>query len=184
MLTYLTKFASLAAVALAAVVLTPNTARAGRDFAPTYAPAKAKAMSNAAMVDPATADGVVKLKSAYGMAETVMRLQDDITNKKIMIFTVVDQSRLAAAAGIDLGPSTLLIFGNPPLGTQFITSNPAAGLDWPVRLLVYEDHNGGVWLAYTDFRYIARRHGISDRIPQFDMASRVIASIASSVQAK
>jgi hypothetical protein len=45
----------------------------------------------------------------------------------------------------------LLIFGNPPLGTQFITANANAGLDWPVRLLVYENEKGEVWTAYTDF---------------------------------
>jgi uncharacterized protein (DUF302 family) len=64
-----------------------------------------------------------------------------------------------------------------------MTSNPIAGLDWPVRLLVSEDEQGAVWLAYTDFAYIARRHAIADRDEAFAMASKVIASIASSVQA-
>ena len=131
-----------------------------------------------------TGDGIVRVKSSYPMAETIGRLQKDIAGKGIMIFTVVDQARLAADAGINLRPSTLLIFGNPPLGTQFITSNPVAGLDWPVRLLVFEDQNREVWLAYTDFAHIAHRHGIADREAQFHMASTVIASIASSVGAK
>jgi uncharacterized protein (DUF302 family) len=64
---------------------------------------------------------------------------------------------------------------------QFITSNPQAGIDWPVRLLVYQDQADQVWVEYTDFGYIAQRHGITDRDPQFKMASEVIASIASSV---
>jgi uncharacterized protein (DUF302 family) len=76
----------------------------------------------------------------------------------------------------------LLIFGNPPLGTQFITAN-ANELDWPVRLLVYENE-GEVWTAYTDFDWIARRHGIKNRQDQFKMASSVITSITSSVKAK
>ena len=80
--------------------------------------------------------------------------------------------------------SVLLIFGNPPLGTQFITANANAGLDWPVRLLVFENDKGEVWSAYTDFDWIARRHGIKNRKAQFKMASRVIASITSSVKAK
>ncbi len=54
------------------------------------------------------------------------------------------RARLAADAGIKLRPSTLLVFGNPPLGTLFITANPLAGLDWPVRLLVFQDENGDV----------------------------------------
>ena len=78
----------------------------------------------------------------------------------------------------------LLIFGNPPLGTQFITANPNAGLDWPVRLLVFENEKGEVWTVYTDFDWIARRHGIKSRGDQFKMASTVIGSITSSVKAK
>ena len=133
-------------------------------------------------VSPAEArDGIVRVKSAYSMEETIDRLKQDISAKGIKFFLEVDQSKLAADAGIALRPSTLLIFGNPPLGTQFITSNPHSGLDWPVRLLVYEDEKGTVWTAYTDFKWIARRHRIRDRGPQFDMASMVIASITSSV---
>ena len=80
-------------------------------------------------------------------------------------------------------PVVLLIFGNPPLGTQFITANPQAGLDWPVRMLVYRDASGAVWVAYTDFEWIAKRHGVTSRDAQFHMASEVAASIASSVAA-
>jgi uncharacterized protein (DUF302 family) len=80
-------------------------------------------------------------------------------------------------AGVTLRPSTLLVFGNPPLGTLFLTSNPAAGLDWPVRLLVYQDQRGDVWVLYTDFTWIAHRHGIMDRDEAFKKASDVIASI-------
>ena len=88
------------------------------------------------------------------------------------------------APGSNFGRRRLLIFGNPPLGIQFLTSKPAAGLDWPVRLLVTEDAQGQVWAMYTDFAWIARRHGIENRDVAFKMASDVIASIASSVVAK
>ena len=128
--------------------------------------------------------GVVRVKSAYDVDETVRRLQADIADKGIKFFMVVDQAQLGADAGIKLNPSVLLIFGNPPLGTQFITASANAGLDWPVRLLVFEDEKGGVWAAYTDFDWIARRHGIENRTDQFKTASSVIASITSSVQAR
>ena len=93
----------------------------------------------------------------------------------------VDQSQLGGDAGIELRPSKLLIFGNPPLGIQFLTANPNAGLDWPVRLLVNQDANGQVWAVYTDFGWIASRHHITNRDAQFKMASEVISSITSSV---
>jgi uncharacterized protein (DUF302 family) len=129
-------------------------------------------------------NGVVRLKSAYAVGETVARLKQDVAAKGIKFFDEIDQSKLAAEAGIKLRPSTLLIFGNPPLGTQFITANPEAGLDWPVRLLVFEDEKGAVWTAYTDFAWIARRHGIKDREAQFKMATTVIESITAIVKAK
>jgi uncharacterized protein (DUF302 family) len=129
-------------------------------------------------------DGIVRVKSAYAIDETITRIQQDIAAKGIMFFSAIDQSQLAADAGIKLPPSTLLTFGNPPLGIQFITSNPNAGLDWPVRLLVTQDDKGGVWAVYTDFQWIAQRHGITDRVAQFEMASKVISSITSSVQTK
>jgi uncharacterized protein (DUF302 family) len=129
-------------------------------------------------------DGVITVKSAFPIGETIERLKKDIADKGIKFFDEIDQSKLAADAGITLRPSVLLIFGNPPLGTQFITANANAGLDWPVRLLVYENEKGEVWTAYTDFDWIARRHGIENRNDQFKMASSVISSIASSVKAR
>src|SRR5215468_7954226 len=89
------------------------------------------------------------LRSAYLIGETIERLKKDIADKGIRFFSEIDQSKLAAEAGIKLQPSVLLIFGNTPLGTQFITANPDAGLDWPVRLLVFENEKGEVFAAYT-----------------------------------
>ena len=127
-------------------------------------------------------DGIVKFKSAYSLPETIERMKKDIAAKGIKFFDEIDQAKLAADAGVTLLPSTLLVFGNPPLGTLFITSDPDAGLDWPVRLLVYQDAKGNVWVAYTDFAWIARRHGITNRKKEFKMASEVISSITSTVR--
>jgi uncharacterized protein (DUF302 family) len=139
----------------------------------------------AAQSAPASAaDGLIKVRSAYSMDETIARIRKDIADKGIMFFQAVDQSKLAAAAGIQLRPSTLLEFGNPPLGAQFLTSNPYSGLDWPVRVLVLQDEAGVVWAAYTDFAWIARRHGIGDRQQQFAMASSVVESITSTIKAR
>ena len=129
-------------------------------------------------------DGIVRVKSAVPMAEAITRIKADIAGKGIKFFSEIDQSKLAADAGIKLRPSTLLVFGNPPLGTQFITSNPNAGLDWPVRLLLTQDENGDVWAVWTDFGWIARRHNIRDRAAQFEMATKVVGSITSTITAR
>src|SRR5262245_11111624 len=90
----------------------------------TAAPAGAESPSTVP-----TASGVIAARSAYDVAETVDRLKKDIAAKGIVFFEEIDQAALASKAGIELRPSILLIFGNPPLGTQFITANQQAGLD-------------------------------------------------------
>ncbi len=127
----------------------------------------------------AAESGLVKIKSAYSVDETVERLTKDIADKGIMLFNVVDQTSLASAAKIELPPSKLLIFGNPGLGSHFITSNPAAGIDWPVRILVYQDQHGAVWMLYNDWQFVKQRHNIADRDEQFAMATMVVQSITS-----
>lgn len=133
-------------------------------------------------------DGLVRIKSIYSADETITRLKKDIADKGIMFFSEIDQSALAAKAGVALPAikrSTLLVFGNPPLGTLFINGSAEAGIDWPVRLLVQEDTAGHVSATYTDFGWIARRHGITGSSEgPFKTATGVIASITSSVAAK
>jgi uncharacterized protein (DUF302 family) len=136
----------------------------------------------AATPGPAEGSGVIRVRSAVSVDETVTRIQKSVADKGIRFFDDIDQSKLAAGAGIPLKPSHLLLFGNPPLGIKFLTSNPYAGLDWPVRMLVTQDDQGQVWIAYTDFGWIARRHHIADREADFRMASQVAASIAASAE--
>jgi uncharacterized protein (DUF302 family) len=133
---------------------------------------------------PAPDSGIIRIKSAYGMQETVARLEKDVATKGIKFFDEIDQQKLAAGAGFQVRPSILIVFGNPPLGIQFLTANPYAGLDWPVRMLITQDASGQVWVAWTDFDRIAHRHHIIDREAQFKMAAEVAASIASAAQAK
>lgn len=124
--------------------------------------------------------GVIRVKSAHPMAATVDLLKQAIIDKGIILFAEIDQTKLAADAGVALHPSVLLLFGNPRLGAQFMTSEPVAGLDWPVRLLVFENRDG-VWAAYTDFPAIGRRYRITDRQAALDIASRVVATITATI---
>jgi uncharacterized protein (DUF302 family) len=130
----------------------------------------------------AAGNGVVRVKSAYSIPESIARIKADLKTKGIVFFQEIDQTALARAAGITLRPSTLLEFGNPPLGTQFITGHPDAGLEWPVRLLLTQDDNGQVWAVWNDFSWIARRHGITSRDEQFATATGVVASITSTLR--
>jgi uncharacterized protein (DUF302 family) len=155
---------ALAAFAMTGVMIGTVATRANAIESATPAPA---------------ADGVVRLRSAHGVDETVARVKAAVAAKGVRFFDAIDQSQLGADAKLPIRNSTLVLFGNPPLGVQFLQANPYAGLDWPVRMLVIEEADGSVWLAWTDFSYIARRYHITNRAAQFKMASEVAASIAS-----
>jgi uncharacterized protein (DUF302 family) len=142
-------------------------------------PAQAQA---APPVAAAHAQGVIRQRSDYGFDETVVRLKADIATKGIRFFDEIDHQRLGADAKLPIGRSTLLLFGNPPLGVQFLQSNPLAGLDWPVRMLVSQDEDGTVWISWTDFSFVADRYLLTDRTAQIAMASEVAASIASAAR--
>jgi uncharacterized protein (DUF302 family) len=144
--------------------------------------AAATSLVNTAGAQGAASNGVVRVKSAYSIPESIARIKADLRAKGIVFFQEIDQSALARAAGIALRPSTLLEFGNPPLGTQFITGHPDAGLEWPVRLLLTQDESGQVWAVWNDFSWIARRHGITNRDEQFATATGVVASITSTLR--
>ncbi len=148
-------------------------------FASLAAPAVAAAQP--AMLAPtAPAAGVLRVTSRYGMDETVARIKADIAAKGIHFFIDIDQAQLGADAKVPIRPSHLLLFGNPPLGVQFLSANPYSGLDWPVRMLVLQEADGSISVAWTDFGTIAQRYAITNRAAQFKMASEVAASIAAS----
>ena len=158
----------LAGAVLAATAALPAAAQSARPQDPAVADAPAR--------------GVVRQASAYPFDETVRRIRADLGTKGIPVFAEIDQQRLGAGANLPIRRSTLLLFGNPPLGVQFLQANPLAGLDWPVRMLVTEDASGRVWIAWTDFAFIADRYAIAGRDAQLAMATQVAASVAASAR--
>lgn len=137
---------------------------------------------SAVPVASAPAQGVIKQRSDFGFDETLVRLKADIAAKGLRFFNQIDQKELGESAKLPINHSTLLLFGNPPLGVQFLQSNPVAGLDWPVRMLVTQDDDGSVWISWTDFHFVASRYQLTDRDAQIKMASEVAASIASAAR--
>lgn len=151
---------------LALALAVCGTAAEARQTAATPAAAAAKAQ------------GIVRLRSNHGFDETVERLRAAIAIKGVRFFDAIDQQALGKEANLTIGKSVIVRFGNPPLGVQFLQANRYAGLDWPVRMLVVEEADGSVWLAWTDFAWIAKRYGITTQDAQFKMAAEVAGSIA------
>lgn len=105
-------------------------------------------------------DGIIRIPSHHDVAKTIERLQTLLKEREIMVFAHIDFSGDAARAGLVMRPEQMLIFGNPKAGTPLMVEAPVAGLDLPLKALVWEDTEGKSWIAYNDPQYIVRRHGL------------------------
>ena len=110
------------------------------------------------------ADGeLVTLPSAHGVSETVERLKSLLAQKKIQLFAHIDHAGGAKQIGLSLRPTQVLIFGNPQAGTPLMQSQQTIGLDLPLRVLVWEDEAGNIWLTYRPPELLAQRHHVVGR---------------------
>jgi uncharacterized protein (DUF302 family) len=109
-----------------------------------------------------TGDGIISWPSRHSVPETIDRLQELLEAKGIKVFARVDHSGEAAAAGLTMPPTQLLIFGNPKGGTPVMLAAPTAAIDLPLKALAWQDAQGKVWLGCNDPAYLARRFGLSD----------------------
>ena len=106
------------------------------------------------------ADGLTTIKSAYGAQETMARLEAAVAAKGMTVFAHIDHAAGAAEAGLPLRPTDLLIFGSPKGGTPVMQSIQTAGMDLPLKALVWQDEAGTAWLSYNTPAWIAERHGV------------------------
>ncbi|MFP4515909.1 MAG: DUF302 domain-containing protein [Desulfovibrionales bacterium] len=107
--------------------------------------------------------GLVTLKSNQSMEQTVEALKKAIQDKGLTLFTTIDHAANARNAGLQLPPTKVVVFGNPTLGTPLMQAQQTIGVDLPQKMLVWENGEGQVWIAYNDPEYLARRHGVSGK---------------------
>ena len=107
----------------------------------------------------AAADGVIAVKSPYDAKETMNRFEGIAKERGLTIFARIDHAAGAAKVGKTLRPTEVLIFGNPQGGTPLMECAQSAGIDLPLKALVWEDESKQVWLGYNDAAYLAKRHG-------------------------
>lgn len=107
------------------------------------------------------ADGLVAVKSTRSAAVTMDRLEALVKQRGLTVFARIDHAAGASKIGQTLRPTALLIFGNPQGGTPLMQCAQTAGIDLPLKALVWEDASAQVWLGYNDPAYLAQRHGIA-----------------------
>ena len=106
------------------------------------------------------ADGLITIESRYGPEETMNRFEAEVRARGMTVFAHIDHAAGAAAIGLPLRPTELLIFGNAKTGTPLMQSTQMLGIDLPLKALVWQDASGTAWLSYNDPAFLARRHGL------------------------
>lgn len=122
---------------------------------------------------PGQANGIIRIRSHHSVDETVERIERLLQAKGVKLFASIDHSGEAAQAGFEMRPTRLLIFGNPKVGTPWMLAVPAIAIDLPMKILVAEDAEGGVWISYNSADYIQARHGLPAELFQAYRAAGV-----------
>jgi uncharacterized protein (DUF302 family) len=103
-------------------------------------------------------EGLTVFASRFGSKETFDRLAAAIVGRGMTILARIDHAAAASQAGMELRPTEVMIFGNPRVGTRLMQAAQTAGIDLPLKAVVWEDENGRTWLAYNDPKWVAKRH--------------------------
>lgn len=117
---------------------------------------------------PASAsDGIVTKPSTFSVKETISRFAAAVKSREaagFIVFTEIDHAAAGKNAGIEMRPRTVIVFGNPKLGTPVMAKTPLLAIDNPLKALVWEDDQGKVWLSYNSADYLYKtiypRHGL------------------------
>ncbi|VAX21918.1 protein of unknown function DUF302 [hydrothermal vent metagenome] len=120
-------------------------------------------------------NGVVTVKSSNSVKKTIDILESTLKKKGIGIIARLDHRANGARVNEDLRPTTILVFGNPRLGTPLMRENQTIGIDLPMKALAWEDEKGDVWLSYNDPAYLAKRHNIKNNDPIIKKMSGALA---------
>src|SRR6202051_4246539 len=111
-------------------------------------------------------NGIVTIPSHQSVDQTVQKLEGILQAKGVKLFAVVDHSGEAENAGMHMRPTKLLIFGNPKAGTPLMLASPSVAIDLPLKILVWEDADGKVWISYNSPAYLQARHGLPQDLLQ------------------
>jgi len=110
------------------------------------------------------ADGLITIQSSYGPEDTMSRFEAELRAKGMTVFARVDHAAGAAAVGLSLRPTEVLIFGNAKAGTPLMQSMQTIGIDLPLKALVWQDASGSTWLSYNAPSWLAKRHGLGREV--------------------
>ena len=113
-----------------------------------------------------TENGMITILSRHSVDETVATVKKALEAKGVKLFALIDHSGEAEKAGLPMRPTKLVIFGSPKAGTPLMIAAPSIAIDLPLKILVWEDADGKVWIAYNAPAYLQTRHGLPQELAQ------------------
>jgi len=124
-------------------------------------------------------EGMTVLPSRHGAKETMDRLAAAVASAGMTVFARIDHAGGAMAVGLAMLPMEVLIFGSPKAGTPLMQAASTAGIDLPLKALVWQDDGGKVWLGYDQPGWIAQRHGAGEEVaPVVKAMAGALATVA------
>ena len=124
-------------------------------------------------------DGIINVGSNHSVDQTVERLKRILETKGITIFALIDHSGEAEKVGLKMPPTKLLVFGSPKAGTPVMLAAPSIAIDLPLKILIWEDGQGKVWVSYNSPAYLQERHGVPRELLQNIAVAETLAAQAS-----
>lgn len=119
-----------------------------------------------AQAAPASGRGIIDTPGSHSVEQTVAKLKETLQAKGVTLFALVDHSGEAEKVGMKMRPTKLLIFGSPKAGTPLMQAAPSVAIDLPLKLLVWEDAQGKVWISYNSPEYLKERHNLPQDLLQ------------------
>jgi len=123
--------------------------------------------------------GIIDAPSNHSVDQTVDKLKGILEAKGVNLFALVDHSGEAAKVGMKMRPTKLLIFGSPKAGTPVMLAAPSSAIDLPLKILIWEDDYGKVWVSYNSPEYLQERHDIpKELLPNIAVVETLAAEAA------
>ena|SRR5437899_8895565 len=115
---------------------------------------------------PAASKGIIDRPSNHSVEQTVERLKNILRSKGVTLFALIDHSGEAEKVGLKMRPTKLLIFGNSKAGTPVMLAAPSSAIDLPLKILIWQDAQGKVWVSYNSPAYLQERHSLAPELLQ------------------
>lgn len=122
--------------------------------------------------------GIISKRGVHSVDDTAEKLKGMLASKGVTLFAIIDHSGEAAKVGMSMRPTKLLIFGDPKAGTPLMLAAPSIALDLPLKILVWEEADGKVWLSYNDLAWLRERHNLPGELAQNIASVEVLAAKA------